>query len=58
MMKRGMMKIASVEEMPVYMVFFDLTVYIEKANKSFPKDFFFAENTDAPVIQVSLRKLG
>lgn len=39
MMKGGAMKITSVEEMPVYKVFLDLSVDIEKATKSFPKDF-------------------
>lgn len=39
MMKGGAMKMTSVEEMPMYKVFFDLSVDIEKASKSFPKDF-------------------
>lgn len=38
-MKGGRMKITSVEEMPVYKVFFDLSVDIEKATKNFLKDF-------------------
>ncbi|HWP83056.1 MAG TPA: four helix bundle protein, partial [Bacteroidota bacterium] len=35
------MKITSVEEMPVYKVFFDLSVDIEKATKGFLKDFIW-----------------